>query len=123
VQALVRKIERAIGTVGARFLRQIVVERSTFAQYAAARGKRGERGVSQVAAQRANAGRSSPRRLSCAGREWSRSWARITTRAGSRCHLVRGTGSASPTQTGEVEQRSSEIEMVHVMRRVQTMYI
>ncbi|KAA2237694.1 hypothetical protein [Salinarimonas soli] len=49
VQGLVQRIERAVGTVGTRFLRQVLVGRVSFAQYAAQRGKGGDRGTSQVA--------------------------------------------------------------------------
>lgn len=50
VRKFTRRLETALGTVGARFLRQVLTERVTFAQYAAARGKSGERAVAQVAA-------------------------------------------------------------------------
>lgn len=49
VKRYVTRVERAIGTVGTRFLRQILADRVSFAQYAAARGKAGERGLAQVA--------------------------------------------------------------------------
>lgn len=43
------RLERAIGAVGTRFLRAILAEGHTFTSYAAARGKSGERGTSQIA--------------------------------------------------------------------------
>lgn len=48
VRRYVSRIERVIGTVGARFLRQILADGTTFAQYAEARGKGGERGRNQI---------------------------------------------------------------------------
>lgn len=50
VRKFTARLERAIGSVGARFLRAVLVERLSFAQYAQARGKGGERGTAQVAA-------------------------------------------------------------------------
>lgn len=50
VKKFTARVERAIGTVGARFLRQVLTERVTFAQYAAQCGKSGEKAVAQVAA-------------------------------------------------------------------------
>lgn len=44
------RLERAIGVIGVRFLRAILAEGHTFASYATARGRAGERGTSQVAA-------------------------------------------------------------------------
>lgn len=49
IQRYVRRIERAIGVVGTRFLRAILAERTSLKSYAAARGKSGERGLAQVA--------------------------------------------------------------------------
>jgi hypothetical protein len=50
IRALMRRVERAIGVVGARFLRQIIGDRVTYSQYAASRGRAGERGAAQIAA-------------------------------------------------------------------------
>ncbi|TGD94049.1 hypothetical protein [Methylobacterium nonmethylotrophicum] len=50
VRALLGRVEKAVGTVGARFLKSVLADRQTFAQAAEARGKAGERGTSQVAA-------------------------------------------------------------------------
>ena len=50
VQKFTARLERAIGAVGTRFLRAILAEGQTFAAYAAARGKGGDRGTAQVAA-------------------------------------------------------------------------
>lgn len=50
VEALMARIDRAIGTVGSRFLRRILVDRVSLEQYALERGKSGERGKAQVAA-------------------------------------------------------------------------
>lgn len=44
------RLERAVGSVGVRFLRAILTEGQTFHSYSAARGKGGERGAGQVAA-------------------------------------------------------------------------
>lgn len=44
------RLERAVGSVGARFLRAILTEGWTFRTYAAARGKGSEKGTAQVAA-------------------------------------------------------------------------
>ncbi|WP_331316508.1 hypothetical protein [Methylobacterium mesophilicum] len=44
------RFERAVGSVGARFLRAILTEGWTFRTYAAARGKGSEKGTAQVAA-------------------------------------------------------------------------
>ncbi len=49
VQRLLGRVTRAVGEVGARFLKQILADRNTFAAYAQARGKGGERGTAQVA--------------------------------------------------------------------------
>ena len=48
VRRYVARIERVIGTVGARFLRQVLADGTTFAQYAEARGKGGDRGRNQI---------------------------------------------------------------------------
>lgn len=48
VKRYVSRIERVIGTVGARFLRQVLADGTTFAQYAEARGKGGDRGRNQI---------------------------------------------------------------------------
>ncbi|MGY2052396.1 hypothetical protein [Methylobacterium sp. JK268] len=50
VQKLLARVERAVGTVGARFLRAVLADRMSFGAYAQARGKGGERGTAQVAA-------------------------------------------------------------------------
>ncbi len=50
VAALRDKIVRAIGTAGARFLAEVLTGRMTFAQYAEAHGKGGERGTATIAA-------------------------------------------------------------------------
>ncbi|KQT88913.1 hypothetical protein [Methylobacterium sp. Leaf466] len=50
VRKFTARVELAIGMVGARFLRQILAERVTFATYAAQRGKSGDKAVAQVAA-------------------------------------------------------------------------
>ncbi len=50
VKRYVDRVERAIGAVGARMLRQILCERMSLRQYAEHRGKSGERGLAQVAA-------------------------------------------------------------------------
>ncbi|BAQ43988.1 MULTISPECIES: hypothetical protein [Methylobacterium] len=50
IKALLGRVEKAVGTVGARFLKSVLADRQTFAQAAEARGKAGERGTSQVAA-------------------------------------------------------------------------
>lgn len=44
------RLERAVGSVGCRFLRAILTEGWTFRTYAAARGKGSEKGTAQVAA-------------------------------------------------------------------------
>ncbi|MGF3026927.1 hypothetical protein ACQVP2_29435 [Methylobacterium aquaticum] len=44
------RLERAIGAIGVRFLRAILAEGHTFASYAMARGKAGERGAAQIGA-------------------------------------------------------------------------
>lgn len=44
-----RRLEAAVGTIGARVLRAIIGDRIPFAAFAAARGKSGERGTAQVA--------------------------------------------------------------------------
>ncbi|GLS44386.1 hypothetical protein [Methylobacterium brachythecii] len=49
VAKLKDKIVRAVGTPGARFLAEVLVGGKTFAQYAAARGRSGERGTAGVA--------------------------------------------------------------------------
>jgi hypothetical protein len=50
IRALMRRVERAVGVVGARFLRQIIGDRITYSRYAAARGRGSERGAAQIAA-------------------------------------------------------------------------
>jgi hypothetical protein len=50
VLALMRRVQDAVGVAGARFLRQVIGERVSFAAYAAARGHGGDRGTAQVAA-------------------------------------------------------------------------
>ncbi len=50
VTVMMAQVERLVGMVGARFLRQVIAEGATFASYAAARGKSGDRAVAQVAA-------------------------------------------------------------------------
>lgn len=50
VRRWVARVERQVGMVGTRFLRQILAERVTLKQYAEARGKAGERGTAQVGA-------------------------------------------------------------------------
>ncbi len=47
--ALHGHLERLVGVIGARFLRSILVEGVTFAEYAARSGKGGERGTAYVA--------------------------------------------------------------------------
>jgi hypothetical protein len=47
--ALMREVEAAVGSVGARFLRAVLVERQPFAALAARRGRGGERGAAAVA--------------------------------------------------------------------------
>lgn len=49
VASLKDKIMRAIGATGARFLAEVLTGRQTFAQYAEARGKGGERGTAYIA--------------------------------------------------------------------------
>lgn len=49
VAALRDKIVRAVGVPGARFLAEVLTGRQTFAQYATARGKGGERGTAYIA--------------------------------------------------------------------------
>lgn len=49
VAALKGKIVRAIGNTGSRFLAEVLTGRQTFAQYAEARGKGGERGTAYIA--------------------------------------------------------------------------
>ncbi len=50
VNRFTARLERAIGAIGVRFLRAILAEGHTFASYATARGKSGERGAAQVGA-------------------------------------------------------------------------
>jgi hypothetical protein len=50
MRALMQRLERAIGVIGARFLRQIIGDRVTYSQYAVARGRGSERGAAQIAA-------------------------------------------------------------------------
>lgn len=50
VRKFTARLERAVGSVGARFLRAILTEGWTFRTYAAARGKGSEKGTAQVAA-------------------------------------------------------------------------
>lgn len=47
---LMAGVEKAVGVVGARFLRRVIGDRVSYAACAAARGKSGERAVAQVAA-------------------------------------------------------------------------
>ncbi len=49
VAKLKAKVVRAVGSPGARFLAEVLTGRSTFAQYAASRGKAGDRGTAYVA--------------------------------------------------------------------------
>ena len=49
VAALKDKIVRAIGITGSRFLAEVLTGRQSFAQYAEARGKGGERGTAYIA--------------------------------------------------------------------------
>ncbi len=49
IRALLVRVVKAVGFVGARFLKSVLADRQTFAQAAEARGKAGERGTSQVA--------------------------------------------------------------------------
>lgn len=49
VAVLKDKITRAIGVTGSRFLAEVLTGRQTFAQYAEARGKGGERGTAYIA--------------------------------------------------------------------------
>lgn len=49
VRKFTARLEQAIGAVGARFLRAILAEGQTFAGYAAARGRTGERAAGEVA--------------------------------------------------------------------------
>ncbi|WP_391925323.1 hypothetical protein, partial [Streptomyces massasporeus] len=50
VAKLKDKVVRAVGVPGARFLHEVLTGRQTFAQFAEARGKGGDRGTSQIAA-------------------------------------------------------------------------
>ncbi|MTW19384.1 hypothetical protein GJ689_24650 [Rhodoplanes serenus] len=49
VQDLVRRVEAAVGVVGARVLRQIIGDRVPFSAYAAQIGRAGERGTTAAA--------------------------------------------------------------------------
>lgn len=49
VAKLKDKVVRAVGAPGARFLGEVLTGRQTFAQFAAARGKAGERGTAYIA--------------------------------------------------------------------------
>jgi hypothetical protein len=50
IRALLGRVQRAIGEVPARFVKQVLTERMTFAQYAEARGRGGVKGTAQIAA-------------------------------------------------------------------------
>lgn len=49
VQALMRRVEAAVGVVGARMLRAVIGDRTSFAAIATARGRAGDRAVRDVA--------------------------------------------------------------------------
>ncbi|CAL8981856.1 hypothetical protein RHODGE_RHODGE_03993 [Rhodoplanes serenus] len=50
LQALMRRVENAVGVVGARMLRAVIGDRTSFAAIAAARGRAGDRATRQAAA-------------------------------------------------------------------------